>query len=393
MTSQHAIDSHPTFAVCGSAGKATTCYLIEHIVAALGRSTAIYSTVETKVGTHSTPVERGQQPDVAQLREQARTQHIDDTILELPWTQLGGGHDADIDVMAFTGLDAEYEADLLDQHRQQALQALTAAKHAVILVDSPEAVALAEQVPAAVTVGTGRHGADADWQASIHHTSLDHMDFTITHRGGQGVSMSLWLPARFSIGLAALALIAVLQTGVTSARLAQALPRGLRPVVPGRMERVAAHPRCIVDISHTPARLRRALTGLRSSTKRQLLVVVAARASDSVQTRQELGAAAAIADTVVITDDDYGADVDSAALRGDIRAGAAAAGAANIAEVSPRQAAIRSTVALADRHDTVLIAGRGHLTQLEIAGTDDYVDDRAEVRAGLAQREGSAELE
>ncbi|MFV0254402.1 MAG: glutamate ligase domain-containing protein [Beutenbergiaceae bacterium] len=390
MTSSAATPATRTFAVCGSTGKATTCYIVEHMVAAIGRSTAIHSTVESKVGAQRTPIERDRQPDLVALRRQAQAEQIDDVILELQWPDFSEDSAAGLglDFAAFTHIDPAYEGDALEVHRRQAIAALSAAGRAVVLVDSPQALELAEQVPGAITVGTRSKGPDADWLASVNHSAGDHMDFTITHRSGRSVSMSLWLPARFSVGLAALALVMVMEAGASIATLARALPQGLRPVVPGRMERVANHPRCIVDISHTPARLARALEPLRRTTKKDLVVVVAARVDDSPQTRRQLGEVAAIADSVVVTDDDYGADIDAGAIRADVLAGAAAAGAAKLAEVSPRRVAIRGAVALAGRDDTVLISGRGHLTRLEVAGTIEHVDDRAEARAGLTQREG-----
>jgi UDP-N-acetylmuramoyl-L-alanyl-D-glutamate--2,6-diaminopimelate ligase len=168
------------------------------------------------------------------------------------------------------------------------------------------------------------------------------------------------------------------------------LPKGLRPVVPGRAERVADRPRAVVDIAHNPTRLGRVLESLRTTTKGRLTVVVGARPGDSPEVRREIGRAAGLADTVVVTDDDFGTGDDAAAIRADVVAGVREAGRAQVAEVSPRRAAIRGTVALADRDDTVLVAGRGHLTRLLVAGEREHLDDREEVRAGLAQRDGHA---
>lgn len=389
-TEAGAVDERRTYAVVGSTGKATTCYLLDHVLAALGRSTALFSTVEIVVGAERTPVERDTVPDMAALLERADAARIDDTILEMRWPELeaDAAGDRPIDLAVFTHLDREVEGDALAARLDLAAALLRRAGRAIVLVDDDAGAALASRVPGAVTVGTRAKGPDADWQVSVNASRVDHIDFTITHRTGRSVSTSLWIPTRFSVGFAALALVAVLETGVTGSMIARVLPKGMRPVVPGRIERVADHPRCVVDVSHNPFRLVRALDPLRRTTRGRLIAVVAARGTDAPELRRQIGAAAARADSVVVTDDDYGPEDNPAEIRADVIAGAREAGARSISEVSPRSVAIRGAVALAGRDDTVLVAGRGHLTWLRSGAAREHLDDREEVRAGIAQREG-----
>ncbi|WP_156251192.1 glutamate ligase domain-containing protein [Pseudactinotalea terrae] len=384
--SQH--DVRRTYAVLGSTGKATTCYLLEHVLAALGRSTSLFSTVEIKVGSERSPLERDAQPDLTDLVARSEADRIDDTIIELRWPELSAGSLGDhaLDLALFTHLDRGVEGERYEEHLELISGVLAAAGRAVILIDDPAGIELARRVPGAITVGSLPREQDADWQVTLNATRQDHIDFTVTHRGGRSVSTSLWIPTRFSVGYAALTLVAVMETGISGGTIASVLPHGLRPVVPGRIERVADHPRCIVDIAHNPARLARALLPLRRSSRGKVIVVVAARAADDAATRQAIGRAAATADVVVVTDDDYGVDDDPAAIRADVIAGAREAGAREVAEVSPRRTAIRGAVAMAGRDDTVLVAGRGHLGRILIAGERDHLDDREEVRAGIAQR-------
>ncbi|WP_460978804.1 glutamate ligase domain-containing protein, partial [Pseudactinotalea suaedae] len=338
-------DVRRTFAVLGSTGKATTCYLLDHVAAALGRSTAIFSTVELKVGSERAPVERDTQPDIAALLRRADEARIDDTIVELRWHELstGAAQGRHIDVAAFTHLDPAVEGDRYEEHLAQIEAVLTAAGRALVLVDDQAGVELARRVPGAITVGSLPHDQDADWQISINAARADHIEFTLTHRTGRSVSTALWIPTRFSVGYAALALASVMETGVLGSTIAHVLPHGLRPVVPGRIERVADRPRVIVDIAHNPARLSRALLPLRKTTKGKLIVVLSARASDDPETRRAIGrAAAAAAHSIVVTDDDYGIDDDPAAVRADVLAAAREAGATSLTEVSPRRAAIRA---------------------------------------------------
>src|SRR5690606_4548443 len=82
------------------------------------------------------------------------------------------------------------------------------------------------------------------------------------------------------------ALVAVMELGVSGATIPRVLPRGLRPAVPGRVERVADRPRCIVDIAYVPQRLERVVTQLRRSTKGRLYVVVGARGDHTPEERR-----------------------------------------------------------------------------------------------------------
>lgn len=389
MSSQASPDDvRRTFAVVGSTGKATTCYLLDHLMAALGHSTAIFSTVELKVGSERAPIERDVQPDLAELLARSDADGIDDTILELRWPELSTRAIGDraIDIAVFTHLDPEVEGERYERHLEAIIEVLRSARCALVLVDDEAGRALASAVPGAITVGSLPHDQDADWQVTINATRPDHIAFSVTHRSGRSVSTSLWIPTRFSVGYAALALAAAMETGVGGTTIAKLLPHGLRPVVPGRIEAVADHPRVVVDIAHNPARLHRALVQLRRTTKGMLTAVVAARGADDLATRRAIGRAASAADAIVVTDDDYGIDDDASAVRADVIAGAREAGATSISEVSPRQPAIRGAVALAGRDDTVLVAGRGHLTRLLVAGEREYLDDREEVRAGIARR-------
>ena len=68
-------------------------------------------------------------------------------------------------------------------------------------------------------------------------------------------------------------------------------------------------------------------------------------------------------------------------------AGAAEADhAGEVLEIGDRRAAIRRAVEIAQAGDTVVIAGKGHETGQEIAGTVHPFDDRDELRTALTDR-------
>ena len=96
-------------------------------------------------------------------------------------------------------------------------------------------------------------------------------------------------------------------------------------------------------------------------------------------------AAAALADVVVVTDDnprsEPPADVRAAVLAG------ARGGRAELLEVADRASAVEVALArCSGADDTVLLAGKGHETGQEVAGTVHPFDDRVVLREALETR-------
>ena len=58
--------------------------------------------------------------------------------------------------------------------------------------------------------------------------------------------------------------------------------------------------------------------------------------------------------------------------------------------ITDRHEAIRAAVMLASPGDIILVAGKGHETYQEVKGVRHHFDDKEEVRAAFAAREGTA---
>jgi UDP-N-acetylmuramoyl-L-alanyl-D-glutamate--2,6-diaminopimelate ligase len=95
---------------------------------------------------------------------------------------------------------------------------------------------------------------------------------------------------------------------------------------------------------------------------------------------------AELADLLVVTDDNPRSE-DPAAIRAAMLAGARevpAGQAAEIVEEGDRRRAIELAVSLARTGDTVLVAGKGHETGQEVAGTMLAFDDVTVLREALS---------
>ena len=159
--------------------------------------------------------------------------------------------------------------------------------------------------------------------------------------------------------------------------------------VPGRMQRVGDDdgPEVVVDYAHTPDALEKALAALRplAAARGGQLWVAFGCGGDRDPTKRPLMGAIAVqgADHVVLTSDNPRSEPPAEILR-QIAAGIAER--ATVALIEDRHAAIAHAIDGARRHDVVLVAGKGHEPDQEIAGVKHPFSDVDEARAALARR-------
>ena len=148
----------------------------------------------------------------------------------------------------------------------------------------------------------------------------------------------------------------VIATGGDVAATIAALAR-LQPVR-GRLERAAiaaSGAPIYVDYAHTPDAIEAAAAALRPHVAGRLILVFGAGGDRDPGKREPMGeVAAAVADVVIVTDDNPRSE-NPAAIRAQVLAGAP-----NAREIGDRRSAIAAAVAEAQPGDIVLIAGKGH---------------------------------
>jgi UDP-N-acetylmuramoyl-L-alanyl-D-glutamate--2,6-diaminopimelate ligase len=155
--------------------------------------------------------------------------------------------------------------------------------------------------------------------------------------------------------------------------------------VPGRFERIDEGQdfTVIVDYAHKPDAVDASLRTLRSLTDGELVIVLGAGGDRDPGKRQIMGeVAAGLADVVVVTDDNPRSE-DPAEIRRAILLGTRKIRGKRVTEIGDRGEAIAEAVRLARPGDIVLIAGKGHETGQEVAGTVHPFDDREVARAAL----------
>ena len=386
--------------ITGTNGKTTTAYLVEAGLAAAGRSTGLIGTVQTRTraadGTvtalpsvRTTP----EAPALHALLAGMADAGVSAVVMEVSSHALVQGRVGGVRFAAagFTNLGRDhldFHTDMEDYFQAKALLFDGRAAVEVVDVDDPYGRRLADRPgrERPVTVSS-TPGGTADWTASDVATAPGGgSTFTLHGPGGRRWPAQLRLPGRFNVANAVLAVALLDAVGVT---VEDALAGLAGTVVPGRMEPVDAGQDfvAVVDYAHTPDAVRTALGALRASTPGRLITVLGCGGDRDPGKRPGMGAAAAEGSDVLVVTDDNPRSEDPAAIRSAVLAGAHEVpdGArAEIIEVAGRQDALAAAVRLARAGDTLLVAGKGHETGQEVAGTVHPFDDRDVLRQLLA---------
>jgi UDP-N-acetylmuramoyl-L-alanyl-D-glutamate--2,6-diaminopimelate ligase len=395
-------------AVTGTSGKTTMTYLLESILTAAGRRPGVVGTVTyrypgvAQAAPLTTPGPLQLHAFFAEMRGAGCT----DAVLEASSHALEQGrvHGCAFRVAALTNVTLDH----LDYHGTK--EAYFAAKAilfrellhpaggtAVVFADREDGRRmLAEVRGRALTVAT-TPGAKAN--VRVTERALD----------GRGTRATLATPAGPLEITSPLVGDYNLENMTLAAGMAlahdvplEAIARGIAALsgVPGRLERVAndAGVLCLVDYSHKPDALERALAALRPLTARRLILVFGCGGDRDRTKRPIMGEAAARgADVVLVTSDNPRTEeprsIIDMIVPGVVQGGGVERSVAELAagstgfHVEPdRRAAIRAAVSAAREGDTLVIAGKGHEDYQILGAVKIHFDDREEAAAAFAER-------
>ena len=386
--------------VTGTNGKTTTAYFIDAALRRVHAKTGLLGTVEMRIGGESVPAVRTTieapafQAILARMLEvgvSAATMEVSSHALELG--RVAGSRFA---VAAFSNLQRDhldFHPTMEDYFRAKArLFTPELSERGVVCVDDEWGVRLGQEssIPV-IRLATRPEAGAAEWTVVEARLSADGVgtDFTLVGPTGDRIEASSPLPARINVSNAALAIIVAIEAGVPIADAVAGVAS--LPGVPGRMQRVlerdAGTPLAIVDYAHTPDALERALEGARTVTPGRLISVFGAGGDRDTGKRPEFGkVAAALADVIVVTDDNPRSE-EPGAIREGILAGLQEErpSMTDVHEVAPREDAIRFALALAAPGDTILLSGKGHEDYQEVAGVKHHFSDPEELLKARAE--------
>lgn len=399
--------------VTGTNGKTTTTYLVDGMLEALGHRTGVIGTVATLIAGVTEPSVRTtpEAPELHALFAKMRAAEVDTCAMEvsshaLSQHRVDGAHFA---VSGFTNLSQDH----LDFHNSMEeyfgvkaeLFTRAFSDTAVIVVEDMwgEKMVEAAQVP----VRTLGRDDRSDWRIE-HIPGESDFILRLDESDDEGIALRSPLPGDFNVTNTALAAAMLLEAGIAATDL-NAIGRTFTASVPGRMEIIDASgpraesrshpehlPRAIVDYSHTPDAIEKALESLHADSE-ELVIVFGAGGDRDKGKRFGMGQAAARgADVIVLTDDNPRTE-DPGSIRAAIKEGIDAevstggARVKKVIEVAERGAAIDEAIAAAGAFATVLIAGKGHETGQSAAGVVTDFDDRSRTRSALRTRLSGAQ--
>jgi UDP-N-acetylmuramoyl-L-alanyl-D-glutamate--2,6-diaminopimelate ligase len=386
--------------ITGTNGKTTTAYLVEAGLAAAGLGTGLIGTVETRTrgrdaagqptvtafpSVRTTPEAPALHAMLATMAESG----VSAVVMEVSSHALVMGRVGGIGFTAagFTNLGRDhldFHSDLEEYFQAKAMLFDGRAERELVTVDDEAGRRLAALRPDATTVAISR---SADWTATdVGAAPGGGSTFTLHGPDGATWPGRVRLPGRFNVANAVLAVALLDAVGVP---VVTALAGLAETVVPGRMEPVEAGQPfvAVVDYAHTPDAVATALAALGEATSGRLITVLGCGGDRDPGKRAAMGAAAAAGSDVLVVTDDNPRSEDPAVIRAAMLAGVADVPAdrrAEVLEVAGRRNALAAAVALATPGDTLLVAGKGHETGQEVAGTVHPFDDRTVLREVLA---------
>ncbi|UQZ88696.1 UDP-N-acetylmuramoyl-L-alanyl-D-glutamate--2,6-diaminopimelate ligase [Deltaproteobacteria bacterium Smac51] len=392
--------------ITGTNGKTTTAYLMEEILTRAGLLPGVMGTInfrwpgEVRPAPNTTPEGPVLSANLAAMLEAGAKS----AVLEVSSHALALGRVVGLgfDVALFSNLTREhldFHQDMEDYYQSKKLLFLKylrpGDKKAVINIDDPYGARLAEELgPAAITFGFSEK---AEVRGSDLKLGRDGLSLTITC-GNESWTQTSPLLAEVNgyniLGAAALALAMHVDRKTISEALAAS--KG----APGRLEKVGANSDylVLVDYSHGPDALDKALEACRALEPKRLLVVFGCGGDRDRGKRPIMGRLAGEkADLTVITSDNPRTE-EPWSIMLEVEAGL---GGLNLSKYEPgelasddwgagsrlmivdRRAAIKEAVRLMEPGDILLIAGKGHEDYQIIGREKRTLDDRVEALEAL----------
>jgi len=372
--------------VTGTNGKSTTVHIIRHLLDEPAARSASVGTVGVLIGSAGTPL-----PDTSGLTTpgpidlQAGLRRLVDAGVRRVAMEVSS-HALDqrrvdaltFDAVVFTNLTRDH----LDYHGSMTAYSSAKARLVEHLVPGGALVVNADD-PAWHALKAARRitfsaSGKSDVRAADVHYDANGSTFVL-HVGGAAQNAKLPLVGDFNVANALGSAAAAFAVGMPADAIARRL--ATVPQTPGRLEVIHTHPMVLRDYAHTPDALERALSAVRPFTLGRLIVVFGAGGDRDKGKRPLMGRIAErLADVAIVTSDNPRTENPERILD-DIEAGMKHRSHERIED---RRDAIARALAIAQRDDVIVLAGKGHETY-QVRGTEKLPFDEKQIVAELTK--------
>ena len=375
--------------VTGTNGKTSSTLLLKHVIeVTLGAKVGLIGTMNNLIGDTVVPTERTtpESFELQALFARMRDEGCGYVVMEvsshaLSLDRVGGIH---FDVAAFTNLTEDH----LDFHKT--MEAYCDAK-AMLFARCSKAVANRDDpwfsricAGAACPVSSVSVQGDADLCATDVRMLSDGVEFTAVSVN-EKARVRLGIPGKFTVYNALTVLGIALQLGLTLTEAAEALKTAQG--VKGRVEVVPTPGMpytVLIDYAHTPDGLENVLSSVRGFCTGRLIAVFGCGGDRDPIKRPIMGRIGAeLADIAVVTSDNPRTEAPMAIIE-DILKGIDQE-KNNCIVIENRRKAIYHAMDIAQKHDIIVLAGKGHETYQEINGVKYPMDERQIVAEHLQE--------
>lgn len=385
-----------TFATTGTNGKTSTTYLLEAILRQLGKVTGLTSTAERHIAGEvivsrlTTPESTEMHALIARMRENQVTDiAIEVSAQALTQSRVDG---LIFDVAGFTNLSHDHLDDYGDMHNYLAakLRLFTPehSRRGVICLDSEYGLEFAQKSQIPFVTISSHSDLQSDWKIEVTEESPTHTSFTVSNGLGQEIISSVPIIGAHMAHNAGLAIVMLIESGVSSEQIRSAIANGINVYMPGRTERVTGEtgPNVYVDFGHSPDAFLNTLAAVRKVTSGKVIMVFGADGDRDATKRPAMAQVSARGSDILVITDHHPRFEDPASIRKTlVDAARAERPDLEVIEVSPPEQAIRAAVAKAQPGDSILWAGPGHQDYRDIRGVRTPYSARAEARAALRE--------
>lgn len=381
--------------VTGTNGKTTTTNLIAQIIEAQGEKVGLIGTIHNRIGekiiegSRTTPESLELQALLAQMVAEG----VKYAVMEVSSHALALKRVAccNFDIAVFTNLTQDHldfhhtmedycrvKTELfamLDKSIKKGL-----AKTAVINIDDAHAAQF--MVATAVPIVTYGIDKDASWQAKSVKITANGADFIL-----DDLPVHLPLSGKFNVYNALAALAVGDSLGFATEKILSALQKAHG--VAGRLQRVEGSENysVLVDYAHTPDGLANVLTAVKEFSQGRIITVFGCGGNRDHSKRPKMGAIAAQMSHYCFVTSDNPRSEEPMAIINDILPGV-------VKEMTPEQyqiiedraVAIHAAIAMAQKGDVIVLAGKGHEDYQEINGVKHHFDDYEIAREAIRQR-------
>ena len=372
-------ESMKLIGVTGTNGKTSSTLLLKHVLEqVLGAKVGLMGTMENMIGDVSIPTERTTpesfelQALLAQMRDAGCTHAIMEVSSHaIALDRVAGLHYA---VGSFTNLTEDH----LDFHKDMEDYCDTKAQ---LFGRCDKGVANQDDSWFGRMCGDAKCPlltVSAKTEAGLYAQDVellsDGIRFTAVY-GQQRVAVRLPIPGKFTVYNALNVLGMALQLGISleDAAAALATAKGVK----GRVEVVPTPGKdytVLIDYAHTPDGLENVLSSVKGFCKGRLIAVFGCGGDRDPIKRPIMGRIGAeIADIAIITSDNPRTEDPERIVQG-IVAGVNEEN--NYKVIVNRVEAIHHAMDIAQKHDIIVLAGKGHETYQEICGVKHHMDER-----------------